>query len=135
MNLVRKQLFKNGLLFKNMNCFSYSKDIMVNLRGGKTSLDIEIPNQGKTVFFIDNNFTFNHLKSLINMEYPNSDVDVDFQGSSKARRGQYDENSLVQKFIDDQQPGVVHVKIDENEYNLRNVGSFSLNKEVEKQWE
>lgn len=115
MNLVRKQLFKNGLLFKNMNCFSYSKDIMVNLRGGKTSLDIEIPNQGKT--------------------YPNSDVDVDFQGSSKARRGQYDENSLVQKFIDDQQPGVVHVKIDENEYNLRNVGSFSLNKEVEKQWE
>lgn len=52
----------------------YFLDILVNLRGGKLSLDIDFGKDGKKIFFLDDNFTFLHFKDLIRNEYPNKDI-------------------------------------------------------------
>lgn len=88
------------------------------------SLDIDFGKDGKKIFFLDDAFTFLHLKDLVRNEYPNKDIDLDF---SKANPKIYDETSNVTKFINDSNEGTINVSIGQQDYSLKNLGWYNIN--------
>ncbi|KRX08647.1 hypothetical protein PPERSA_03518 [Pseudocohnilembus persalinus] len=113
-------------------CYQLINDL-VNLTNGKLCLNLEFPNEKNKLFYLDNNFTFANFKALVQIEHPNYQIDFDFS-QAKSKKIKYDEDSLISQFIEEKQKGEIDIHIDEIKYQLKNIGNFPLNQQIENLW-
>ncbi|EAR92338.1 transmembrane protein, putative (macronuclear) [Tetrahymena thermophila SB210] len=109
-----------------------AKNIDLILRHNSVSLEIELDGTRK-IYFINENFTFNILKEMIEFEYPSCSVEFDFTRSGS---NLVDQDSNLFNFLRSDEMGEVIIEVDDEVFVLRNSGHSVLNQyliQVEKE--